>query len=108
MIREGEVLLVSRAEEVVDEAGPLRLSLPGAASPGTPFGGNHLGESLRGDQASVFAALPAVGSRLPAELAADSGLPPAAVRAALAALELAGLVGSDHSGWFRVVGNGSS
>jgi DNA processing protein len=94
MIREGEALLVSRVEEVLDAAGPLRLSLPG---------GEPADENLRGDQASVFAALPKTGSRLPLELTELSGLQVPAVRAALAALELAGLVGSDGSGWFRTV-----
>jgi DNA processing protein len=94
MIREGEALLVSRAEEVIDEAGPLRLSLPGG-------GGSSPEESLSGDEALVYAALPAVGSRLPMELAQQCGLEPVVVRAVLPALELAGIVSSDHSGWFR-------
>ncbi|MBF6329356.1 DNA-processing protein DprA [Nocardia transvalensis] len=93
MIREGEALLVSRAEEVVDEAGPLRLSLPGPRSED---------ENLSGDEALVFAALPKIGSRLPRELAEQAGLSLQAVRAVLPALELAGLVGSDASGWFRL------
>ncbi|MEV0245974.1 DNA-processing protein DprA [Nocardia sp. NPDC050712] len=97
MIRDGEALLVTRAEEVIDEAGPLRLSLPGAA--GVVTGPE---DSLNGGEATVFAALPKVGSRLPAELAAHADLPLPAVRAALAALELADLVGVGESGWYRV------
>ncbi|WP_373864924.1 DNA-processing protein DprA [Nocardia xishanensis] len=96
MIRDGEALLVTRTEEVVDEAGPLRLSLPGSAGPvpGTP-------EHLTGDEAAVFAALPAIGSRLPHELTRHCELPVPAIRAALVALELAGLIGVDDSGWHR-------
>ncbi|MFI5783657.1 DNA-processing protein DprA [Nocardia sp. NPDC051570] len=94
MIREGEALLVTRAEEVLDEAGPLRLSLPETRSDD---------ENLCGDEALVYAALPKIGSRQPADLAGQSGLPLPAVRATLPALELAGLVGCDASGWFRIV-----
>ncbi len=95
MIREGEALLVTRAEEVVDEAGPLRLSIPGAAAGGDPQ------DRLTGDEALVFAALPRVGSRLPLEVSRQCGLSLPVVRATLAALELAGLVASDESGWHR-------
>ncbi|MEU7767712.1 DNA-processing protein DprA [Nocardia sp. NPDC049190] len=96
MIREGEALLVTRAEEVVDEAGPLRLPVPGAAG-----AGENPGDQLTGEAAMVFAALPKVGSRVPLELAQHCALPVAAVRAALPALELAGLAAADNSGWRR-------
>lgn len=95
MIRDGEALLVTRAEEVVDEAGPLRLSIPEAAAGGDPQ------DRLTGDEALVFAALPKVGSRLPLEVSRQCGLSLPVVRATLAALELAGLVASDESGWHR-------
>lgn len=96
MIRDGEALLVTRAEEVVDEAGPLRLSVPeAAASGGKPE------EQLTGDEALVFEALPRIGSRLPLEVSRQCGLPLPVVRATLSALELAGLVASDESGWHR-------
>ncbi|MGW4089563.1 DNA-processing protein DprA [Nocardia sp. NPDC004750] len=97
MIRDGEALLVTRAEEVVDEAGPLRLSVPAAAAGGNPEG------QLTGDDALVFAALPRIGSRLPLEVARQCGLSLPVVRATLSALELAGLVSSDESGWHRTV-----
>ncbi|WP_433665439.1 DNA-processing protein DprA [Nocardia sp. CA-128927] len=97
MIREGEALLVTRAEEVIDEAGPLRLPLPGATGPvASPE------DALSGDEARVFAALPKIGARLPRELAEQSGLPMSAVRAALPALELAELVGTNEGGWYRI------
>ncbi|MDE1668336.1 DNA-processing protein DprA [Nocardia gipuzkoensis] len=95
MIRDGEALLVTRAEEVVDEAGPLRLSIPEAAAGGDPQ------DRLTGDEALVFAALPKVGSRLPLEVSRQCGLSLPVVRATLAGLELAGLVVSDESGWHR-------
>ncbi|WP_223885484.1 DNA-processing protein DprA [Nocardia colli] len=93
MIREGEALLVTRAAEVIDEAGPLRLPLPDSA------GGPE--DSLSGDEALVFAALPKIGSRTPRELAQQSGLTLHAVRAALPALELAEFVGTNEGGWYR-------
>ncbi|MFI6210887.1 DNA-processing protein DprA [Nocardia brasiliensis] len=94
MIRDGEARLVTCAEEVIEEAGPLRLPLPGAADP--------TAEILSGDEAVVFAALPQTGSRTPRELAEASGLSLAEVRAALPALELAGAVGTGAGGWFRM------
>ncbi|MFI9407399.1 DNA-processing protein DprA [Nocardia sp. NPDC052316] len=104
MIREGEALLVTRAEEVIDEAGPLQLPMPGVAGPV-----DRRAEALSGDEALVFAAMPEVGSRVPRELAQQSGLSLAAVRAALPALEFAELVGTDGGGWFRkVVGRRNS
>lgn len=97
MIRDQEAILVTRVEEIHDEIGPLRLSLPtGVREP-----------ELAGDEATVFAVLPVAGSRLPGQLAEESGLAVAAVRAALAALEMAGLVGVDGSGWFRTVRKGA-
>ncbi|RMI35861.1 DNA-protecting protein DprA [Nocardia stercoris] len=92
MIREGEALLVSEAAQVVDEAGPLRLSMPT---------GTSAADHLDGPQAAVYAVLPQVGSRQPAEVAESAGLSVPATRAALAGLELTGYVGSDHSGWYR-------
>ncbi len=95
MIREGETLLVSRAEEVLDELGPLRLPL--ATGPRS-----DPADALDGDPATIYAALPAIGSRSPLELSRDSGLPLPAVRAALPALELGGLAGVDETGWYRI------
>lgn len=98
MIRDREAILVTRVDEIHDEVGPLRLSLPG---------GSEAGADLAGDQAAVFAELPVAGSRLPKQIADESGLAIHAVRAALVALEVAGLVGSDSSGWFRTVRKGA-
>lgn len=95
MIRDGEALLVTKAEEIIDETGPLRLALPD----GPPVADRT--DSLTGELAQVFDALPTIGSRQPRELADRSGLPLPAVRAALSALELAELVGTDENGWHR-------
>ncbi len=94
MIREGEAFIVTRAEDILDEAGPLRLSLPNTVPPNPE-------DNLSGEEALVFAALPTTGSRLPRGLAADTGLPLPAVRATLSALEIAGLVACDANGWYR-------
>ncbi|MEC3954428.1 DNA-processing protein DprA [Nocardia sp. CDC153] len=101
MIREGEAFIVTRAEDILDEAGPLRLSLPGAVPPSPE-------DNLSGDEALVLAALPSTGSRLPRGVAADTGLPVPAIRAALSALEIAGLVGCDGDGWYRLTPPSSS
>ncbi|WP_084530103.1 DNA-processing protein DprA [Nocardia crassostreae] len=95
MIREGEAFIVTTAEEVLDEAGPLRLSLPGAVPPSPE-------DNLTGGESLVYAALPSTDSRLPRSLAEAAGLTIPATRAALSALELAGLIGCDENGWHRM------
>lgn len=95
MIREGEAFMVTSAEEILDEAGPLRLSLPGVVPPAPE-------ENLRGEEALIMAALPGVGSRLPRALVSDTGLSLPVVRATLSALEIAGLVACDDNGWHRL------
>ncbi|MFF0545239.1 DNA-processing protein DprA [Nocardia thailandica] len=95
MIRDGEVLLVTRADEVADELGPLRL--PADAAPDA-----DPADTLTGAHAAVYTALPVMGSRRPRDLAAQTCLDLATVRAVLPALELSGLVGVDDSGWFRI------
>ncbi|CAM3009637.1 DNA-processing protein DprA [Skermania piniformis] len=94
MIREGEARLVTRASEIVDEAGPLRLPI-GEPVPDRPT------DRLSGDQLSVYEALPAVGAREPRQLAELSGVSLPQVRATLPLLELAGFAGVDDTGWFR-------
>ncbi|WP_081706140.1 DNA-processing protein DprA [Nocardia sp. CNY236] len=96
MIRDTEAVLVTGAHDVVDEAGPLRLPVVDAevADIGPA-------DRLCGVEADVFATLPKRGSSIPLEVAKNCGLPIATVRAALAALELAGLVVVDDSGWRR-------
>ncbi|AHH20375.1 putative DNA protecting protein DprA [Nocardia nova SH22a] len=92
MIRDREAILVTGIEDVHDEVGPLRLSVPE---------GRESEPELSGDEARVFAELPVAGSRLPRQIADATGLAVAVVRAALAGLEVAGLIGADSSGWFR-------
>lgn len=101
MIREGEALLVTRAEDVIDEAGPLRLPVPDDTT-------TDPAAHLRGAEADIYAALPAIGSRLPLDLAHQSGHDVATVRAILPGLELADLVGCDSDGWFRTRGRRST
>ncbi|MFC9898288.1 DNA-processing protein DprA [Nocardia sp. NPDC127579] len=91
MIRDGEALLVTRSEEVIEETGPL--SLPGTTT--DPQDG------LTGDDATVYAALPKSEPRQPAELSTHTGLPLPAVRASLVSLELAELVANSENGWHR-------
>ncbi len=95
MIRDGEAFIVTSAEQVLDEAGPLRLSLPGTV-PANPE------DNLADDEALLYAALPAAGSCSPRALVTTTGLSLPAVRATLSALELAGLVGCDGDGWYRL------
>ncbi|MGV9680272.1 DNA-processing protein DprA [Nocardia sp. NPDC003482] len=90
MIREGEALLVTNAEEVLAEAGPLRLPTP---TPLTP------------EESTIYEALPKSGSHQPTDLATRTGLPLPTIRATLPALELAGLIACDSSGWHRVEGD---
>lgn len=93
MIRDGEALLVTDAADVVSEAAPLHLPFPAARAPG----------AIRptGAAALVHAALPMDGGRQPHELCEPTGLTLAAVRAALPALELAGLAATSTAGWYR-------
>jgi DNA processing protein len=95
MIRDGEARLVTTAAEVMAEAGPLRLPLPAPAA-ARPTDG------LSDDLLKVYDAFPASGSRTPTQLARDSGVRLADVRAALPALELAGHVAADDLGWHRI------
>ncbi|WP_280437291.1 DNA-processing protein DprA [Nocardia carnea] len=97
MIREGEATLVGSVDEVLADAAPLHL--PSAGAPEPPAA-----HRLTAAQSSVYAALPGTGGRWPHELGTATGLAIAEVRAALAALDLAGLAGSAGSGWYRLRG----
>ncbi|WP_027499300.1 DNA-processing protein DprA [Rhodococcus sp. UNC363MFTsu5.1] len=94
MIREGEALLAARAADVVEAAGPVGVSSDDSG-PVRPLDG------LSAKAALVYEALPASGSVGVPELSESSGVPIESVRGALPVLELAGLVGSDGTGWFR-------
>ncbi|WP_084514593.1 DNA-processing protein DprA [Nocardia acidivorans] len=95
MIRDGEAFLVTSAADILDEAGPLRLSLPTTVSAAPE-------DDLSDEEALVYAALPAAGARVARSLIAETGLSLAAVRATLTALEIAGLIACDDSGWYRL------
>ncbi|MFC7447235.1 DNA-processing protein DprA [Rhodococcus daqingensis] len=94
MIREGEALLASRAADVVEVAGP-------AGVGGEEGGPVRPLDGLSAKAALVYEALPASGSMGVRELSESAGVPIDSVRGALPVLELAGLVGSDGTGWFR-------
>ncbi|MCX5046204.1 DNA-processing protein DprA [Aldersonia sp. NBC_00410] len=96
MIRDGEARLVSCADDILDEAGPLTLPMAIGQSD------TRATDELRGDQLLVYEALPAAGSRGPRELSESSGVALADVRSVLPQLEIAGFVGVDETGWFRV------
>lgn len=129
MIRAGEAFLVTGADDILDEAGPLRLTLAGintqpltphpaedplrpTAPPGDqapsatapPTGGETASATtaLTTDETLLLAALPTIGSRLPRALATATGLPLPVVRATLAALELSGRAACGDQGWRRV------
>ncbi|MFE6858886.1 DNA-processing protein DprA [Nocardia sp. NPDC057668] len=129
MIRAGEAFLVTGADDILDEAGPLRLTLAGintqpltphpaedplrpTAPPGDqapsatapPPGGETASATttLTTDETLLLAALPTIGSRLPRALATATGLPLPVVRATLAALELSGRAACGDQGWRRV------
>lgn len=95
MIRDGAAQLVSRAAEVIETAGPISV---GADGPGP----ERRLDVLSDTEAQVYEALPASASVTVRELSESSGQPLAAVRGALPALELAGLVRQNESGWSRV------
>ncbi len=104
MIREGEARLVTRAGDVIDEAGPLRLPVDDSGGGGRPVGGGDIArpvDRLSGNELLVYEALPTVGTREPRQLSELSGVPLGDVRAVLPLLELAGLAGSDGTSWFR-------
>ena len=97
MIRDGEALLVTCTDEVVAAAAPLHLPLlDGSAQSGT--------QRLTAAQAGVYAALPSTGGCWPGDLCTSTGLGVDEVRAALTALDIAGLAGSADSGWYRISG----
>ncbi|MFF0814262.1 DNA-processing protein DprA [Rhodococcus sp. NPDC003318] len=99
MIRDGEAQLVARAADVIEAAGPITV------------GERESGPARRLDalsviEAQVYEALPATGAVGVRELSESSGQPLSAVRGALPALEMEGLVAQDDTGWFRVASPG--
>jgi DNA processing protein len=97
MIRDGEARLATSADDVIEEAGPLTLPVTAESEPARPT------DELRGDSLLVYDALPAAGSRGARELSEASGVALPDVRSVLPQLEIAGFVGFDHTGWYRVL-----
>ncbi|GAA4476216.1 DNA-processing protein DprA [Rhodococcus olei] len=94
MIREGTAQLVARAADVIESAGPVAVG-------DDESGPVRRLDVLSATEARVYEALPTAGPVAVRALSESSGLPLAAVRGALPALELEGLVGQDDTGWFR-------
>lgn len=85
--------LVTRAEEVVEIVGRAGEFAEEQPHPSDPLDG------LTDAERQVYEALPARGARSPDEIAVSSGLPPAAVLAPLAMLEIAGLARRQDGRW---------
>jgi DNA processing protein len=101
LIREEQVVLVTRVAEVVEAVGRIGADLaPPLTTSRRPTDG------LSPELLAVYEALPARASRHPEQLVHDSGVPLNRVRSALPLLELQGLVGYGVSGWHRVLGDG--
>lgn len=93
MIRDGEATLVTGSEEVLAEIAPLHLPLTtGSSGP----------DRRSGIESRVLAALPAAGGRWPHDIAGETGIAATEVRAALVALDLAGIAGRGELGWYRL------
>ncbi|MEK8071977.1 DNA-processing protein DprA [Rhodococcoides navarretei] len=97
MIRDGEAVLVSSSHDVVAEAGAL-----GSTEESRPDLFRET-DALSETALLIYDALPATGSLSSRELSENSGVPLSKVRASLPVLEMDGFVGSDETGWFRVV-----
>lgn len=99
LIREGAVL-VTRVEEVLEEVGRIGIHLAEEPAGAAVRPTDGLGE----DAALVHDALPTRAARGVEWLAMEAGLPPEAVRAALAELARRGLVECRGGRWQRAVG----
>lgn len=102
MIREGEAMLVTGAQEVAAEIGPLG-SGAGASDERDSLFGRRL-DALPETAARTLDALPTAGAAHPEEISVTSGIPVAAVRSALVVLEVEGYAHRGRSGWVRVSG----
>src|SRR5699024_718456 len=83
-------------EDVIDAAGPLGAV---ACAPSQGRSARRPTDGLNREQLAVHDALPARGVRGTDEISQESGVPPAAVMAALAILETRGLAGRTGDGW---------
>ncbi|MFT4042041.1 MAG: DNA-processing protein DprA [Gordonia sp. (in: high G+C Gram-positive bacteria)] len=92
LIADDLAVLVASAEAVIALAAP-----DGGGDPGR--GSERPTDRLSHEQRRVHDAIPGRGSATIAEISYAAGLDTAVVRAALAAMEVAGLVAGDTSGW---------
>ncbi|MBY6350190.1 DNA-processing protein DprA [Rhodococcoides corynebacterioides] len=102
MIREGEAVLVTGAQDVVAEIGPVGSEM-GASDERDSLFGRRL-DALPETAARTLDALPTAGAVQPEEVSVTSGIPVAAVRSALVVLEVEGYARRGRSGWVRVSG----
>jgi len=89
----GGAILVTRADEVVEQVGHAGELAADPARPTSPLDG------LADDERRVYEAFPARGARTVDEIAVGSGLPPTQVLGPLSMLEIAGLVVCHDGRW---------
>jgi len=89
----GGAILVTRADEVVEQVGHAGELAADPARPTSPLDG------LADDERRVYEAFPARGARTVDEIAVGSGLPPTQVLGPLSMLEIAGLVVCHGGRW---------
>ncbi|MBY6367352.1 DNA-processing protein DprA [Rhodococcoides corynebacterioides] len=102
MVREGEAILVTGAQEVVSEIGPVGSGASESDERDSLFGRRL--DALPETAALTLEALPTAGPAGPEEISLASGVPVAAVRSALVVLEVEGYVRRGRTGWVRVSG----
>lgn len=102
MVREGEAILVTGAQEVVAEIGPVGSGASESDERDSLFGRRL--DVLPETAALTLEALPTAGPAGPEEISLASGVPVAAVRSALVVLEVEGYVRRGRTGWVRVSG----
>jgi DNA processing protein len=98
LLRDQHAVLVTRVEEVIEAVGRIGIDL--AAPP--PAAPARATDGLDAEALRVHDALPARASRSTYRISVESGVPIAAVRAALPELERRGLIERTEGSWRRV------
>lgn len=93
LLRDGDAMLVTRADEVVELVGCIGELAPVEVSPSSPLDG------LTDTERRVYDALPKRGARSADEVAIAAGIPAQQVVGPLAMLEVAGLVVRESGRW---------
>lgn len=93
LLREGDAMLVTRADEVVELVGRIGELAPVEVGPSSPLDG------LTDTERRVYDALPKRGARNADEVAIAAGIPAQQVVGPLAMLEVAGLVVRESGRW---------